>query len=64
MSRDTVLARIELGANNTVLAEGTAHSLADGANGAVGVELLADCAGRGDHRRVLNKRISLALQWV
>ena len=49
MSRDTVLARIELGADNAVLAEGPANSLTDGADGAVGVELLADCAGGGDY---------------
>lgn len=64
MSRDTVLARIELGTDNTILAEGPADSLADGADGAVGVELLADCAGGGDYRRVLNKRISLVLLWA
>jgi hypothetical protein len=49
MSRDTVLAGIELRADDTVLAEGPADSLADRANSAVGVELLADCAGGGDY---------------
>jgi hypothetical protein len=49
MARDTVLARIELGSNDAVLAKGTTDSLADGTDGAVGVELLADCAGGRDY---------------
>lgn len=49
MSRDTVLTRIELGANDAVLTEGPANSLANGADGAVGVELLTDYAGGGDY---------------
>ena len=48
MSRNTVLARVELGADHAVLAEGATDSLADGADGTVGVELLADCAGGRD----------------
>jgi hypothetical protein len=57
MSRDAVLTRIELRSNDAVLAEGPADSLANGTNGAVRVELLADCAGGGNDRRVLMWRI-------
>ena len=60
MSCNAVLARVELGADGTVLAEGAADSLADGTDGTVGVELLADCAGRGDDAGVLLK-ISILL---
>jgi hypothetical protein len=49
MSCNTVLARVELAANNTVLAEGATDSLTDGTDGAVGVELLANGAGGGDY---------------
>jgi hypothetical protein len=50
---NAVLARIELSSNDAVLAERTANSLANLANGAVRVELLADGAGGGDYGGVL-----------
>jgi hypothetical protein len=48
MSCNTILACIELAANHAVLAEGTANCLTNLANSTIWIELLADCAGRGD----------------
>lgn len=49
MARNTVLACIELATNNAFLAERTTYLLADLANGAVGIELLADCTSAGNY---------------
>jgi hypothetical protein len=48
MSRDPILARVELAANRTFFAEGPAYFLADLSDCAVGVELLAYCSRGGD----------------
>jgi hypothetical protein len=45
MSRNAILARIELASNRAILAERPAYGLANLADGTVGVELLADSAG-------------------
>lgn len=53
MSRDTILTSIKLAANHAIFAEGTANSLRYRSKRAVRVELLADCAGRGENGGVL-----------
>jgi hypothetical protein len=54
---NTILARIELSTNYAVLAERATDGLADLANGAVRVELLADGAGGGDDGGVLRRAL-------
>ena len=53
MARDAALAGVELAADDAVFAEGPADLLADLADGAVRVELLADGAAGGDNAWVL-----------
>lgn len=53
MARDPVLARVELASNHPIFAQRAANLLADLADGAVGIELLADGAGGGDDGGVL-----------
>jgi hypothetical protein len=49
MARNARLAGVELAADNAVFAKGAADLLADLADGAVRVELLADGAAGGDY---------------
>jgi hypothetical protein len=48
MSRNAVLARVELRSDDAVLAKGSANCLADLSNSTIRVKLLADCASRRD----------------
>jgi hypothetical protein len=49
MSCNAILTRIKLTANNSVFAEWSTDFLANLADCAIGVELLADGAGGGDY---------------
>ena len=53
MSRYPILARIKLAPNRPILPKRAPNLLANLPDRAVCVELLADCAGRGEDRGVL-----------
>lgn len=53
MSRNPILARIKLAPNHALFTQRTANLLSNLPDGAVGVELLADCAGGGEDGGVL-----------
>jgi hypothetical protein len=63
MSRNPILARIKLTPNRSIFTKRTSDLLANLPDRAVRVELLADCTGRGEDRRVLDEyqRASLRL---
>lgn len=61
MSRNTILACVELAANESVFGKRTTDFFADLANGAVGVELFSYCAGGGDDGWVLSEEVSKLL---
>lgn len=53
MSGNAILTCVKLAYNHAILAERTTDGLRDLAESAIGVELLADCAGGGEDRWVL-----------
>jgi hypothetical protein len=58
MASQPILTGIELLPNHALAGQRTAYLLAHLSNGSVGIEMLADAPGGGQHRRVLYGRVS------